>query len=141
MPIIKKTLSENPANRVAVIKSLNADFAMLDPGRKYIVEVVEETRSIQQNSYLWAVVYSSIANYMRDQKQVNYSTEAIHETLKEMFLVPRIEQLSKREVKIYKSTTKLTKREFSDYLEQIFAWAAEFGLTIPSPDWDYRVQS
>lgn len=93
-----------------------------------------ETRSVRQNRYLWGVVYATVVSFMRDHHGRDYSDEAIHETLKELYLPSRVEQLASREVRIYRSTTKLTKREFSEYVEHCIRWAAEFGCVVPLPD-------
>ena len=102
------------------------------------IRIGKATRSIKQNSYLWAVVYPTIRIFMADNHNQEYSDEAIHEATKEMFLPSRVEQWASREVKVYRSTAKLTKQEFADYLDQVFAWAGGFGCSIPEPSFSWK---
>lgn len=129
----------DPANRGPVINHLSSMLHALPEGTRARVEVREETRSLAQNAYLWAVCYATIVRFMREHHGRDYSDEAIHETLKELFLPSRVEQMKSREVRIYRSTTKLTKREFGEYVEHVQRWAAEFGCVIPEPDWEWKL--
>ena len=104
------------------------------------IDVRKCTRSLAQNSYLWGLVYPTVKRFMADNHNKDYSEEAIHEACKEMFLPSRVEQLATREVRVYRSTTKLTRQEFSDYLEHIFRWAGGFGCSIPQPDFQWKVE-
>jgi NinB protein len=88
------------------------------------VEKKRVKRSDQQNRYLWGVVYEVIA------RQCGYTTEQIHDLLRYKFL--KVEDGRTPGMYTITSTTKLTKDEFSEYIEQIRAWASEFlGCYIP----------
>ena len=130
--------ADDPDGRSSVLSALTAQLEGLPRDKAFVVSVTPETRSLRQNSYLWGVVYAEIVDYMKHEHQCEYSAEAVHEVLKIKFLPHTVEQMHRRSVKIYRTTTKLTKEEFSDYLEKVFAWAAEFGLVISSPDWDWQ---
>lgn len=133
------TLPPDPAARSTAIAALVHHCSMdLDPERRYVATVAEETRSLAQNAYLWGVVYATIVEYMREHHGRDYSDEAVHEALKELFLPSRVEQMARRKVRIYRSTTKLTKREFADYVEHCIRWAAEFGCVVPPPEWSWK---
>ena len=117
-------LTEDAVNRKSVIAAMNAYLGGLPKDKTFVLSVASETRSLKQNAYLWSGVYPAIVNFMRDHHGRDYSNDAIHETLKELFLPFKVEQMAKREIKIYRSTKKLTKREFSEYVEHIMRWAA-----------------
>ena len=88
------------------------------------VEKHKTTRSTPQNRLLWGVVYEVIARHL------GYSTEEIHDLMRYKFL--RVED--GRVPGMYKitSTTKLSKNEFSEYIEEISRWSSEFlGCYIP----------
>lgn len=129
-----------PGTRADRVSSFMRDVMGLPADKAFVLEAKEETRSMRQNKYLWGVAYRAIVEFMRDHHGRDYSDEAIHETLKELFLPSRVEQLASREVRIYRTTTKLTKREFCEYVEHVVRWAAEFGCVIPEPDPDLVAQ-
>jgi len=94
-----------------------------------------ELRSHNQNAYLWAVVYKEIADHTGE------SQDSVHEHCRREYgIIEEVKapgfgdykegQLLKR----VKSTTAMTTKEFTDYIEKIRAWAAEFlSLSIPDP--------
>ena len=130
--------ADDPDGRRAVLRALTAQLEGLPQDKAFVVSVTPETRSLRQNAYLWTVVYPEIVQFMENTHQKQYSSEAVHEVLKIKFIPHRVEHMNRRDVKIYRTTTKLTKAEFSDYLEKVFAWAAEFDCVISQPDWDWR---
>ena len=87
------------------------------------------TRSNSQNSYMWGVVLTLIA------ESTGHTTEEIHDILKSMFLPRKFITLGNREVETRKSTTELDTTEFEQYLERIRAWASsELSIRIPLPN-------
>jgi hypothetical protein len=88
------------------------------------VEKHKTTRSTQQNKYLWGVVYEIPARHL------GYSAEAIHDLMRYKFL--RVEDGRTPGLYTITSTTKLTKDEFSEYIENMKQFWSEFqGLYIP----------
>jgi hypothetical protein len=82
-------------------------------------------RSDQQNRYYWGVVVDLLAVH------TGYTPEEMHEALKIKFLSVRRDGLPDT----VKSTTKLTKDEFCEYIDNIQKWAArDMGCVIPDPD-------
>ena len=133
-------LTDDESNRSSVKAALNNYLNKLPAEKTVVVSITAETRTLKQNAYIWSGVYPSIVNFMRDHHGIDYSSDAIHETLKQLFLPFRVEQMARREIKIYRSTTKLTKAEFCEYVEHIMRWASEFGCVIDGPTWsDWRV--
>ena len=105
----------------------NLDNLMLTLADKNVwisIEKQTKNRSIPQNSYLWGVVYKIICEHTGDDD------ESFHHWARGKFLsvtggaVPKI-----------KSTTKLSPKEFMEYVDKIIKWAAEFdGIYIPFPN-------
>lgn len=88
----------------------------------------EETRTEQQNRLLWAGAYSPIAEFLSEQSGKAVTTEMIHWLCKEKFLPPLVVPLKAGDKTYPGSTTKLTKSEFSDYIEKVWAWGASMGV-------------
>ncbi len=96
-----------------------------------------KSRSHNQNSYYWMCLdlildglHEIGYNEVRDKNDV-------HELLKQMFLKRRIVNEQTGEVigELSRSTTELTKDEFSEYLDRIGQWCAEYlGFPLPEPD-------
>lgn len=87
-------------------------------------------RTLLQNNYLWGVVYEYIAN------DTGLDVEEIHEEMKERFL-PRFFEKDEAGVErpLEKSTTRLSTKEFTVYIEKVRAWAGtELGINIPNPN-------
>jgi len=81
-------------------------------------------RTDNQNNYYWAVPIKMISDF------TGYYKDEVHTAMKSMFLaregdfIPRIP-----------STTRLSTKEFNDYLERIAEWAAHtLEVVIPPPD-------
>lgn len=102
-----------------------------------------ETRSQKQNRYLWGWIYASIARLLNDSGQtiklkegndIEWTKDTIHEAFKATFLaLPPIET-AKGEIKLYKSTSSLSKKDFSAYLINIDkACLSWFNIVIPAP--------
>ncbi len=112
-------------------KAMLGDFLARFDGKAMTVEISKpaSTRSLKQNAYYWGVILTIIA------QETGHSTEEIHLALKDMFLPRKFLTLGSREVEIRKTTVDLTPTEFSTYIEQIRAWAAqELACSIPSPN-------
>lgn len=87
-----------------------------------IKEVV--SRSQMQNSYYWGQVIGSPSkegSLLSSEMFQGYTKQELHEALKEKFEV--------------KSTTGMSQEDFSEYINKIIRWAAEFGeMYIKEPD-------
>ncbi len=100
-------------------------------GRKVQVrfEPPKRTRSTRQNSYLWGVCYSMIAN------ETGHDPEEVHKWMSLKFLPRQFITIAGEEQEVTKSTTGLDTREFEIYTERVRAFAAqELGLNIPLPN-------
>ena len=92
------------------------------------IDKVMNTRSLKQNSYLWGGIYPLFA------ETTGHTISEIHEIFKRKFLSPTFTTYRDREIKLPRSTKKLTKGEFADYILRIEAEAGELGIVISSPD-------
>lgn len=108
---------------------------------RYVANVTEkkQSRSDSQNALMWAVL-SEISN----QLEVNgkkFSADAWHEYFKQEYLPDAVyelvkdhetyqkwEQLPNGSRRLKGSTTDLTTKGFSEYIEQIYAFAASEGV-------------
>ena len=85
-------------------------------------------RSLNLNSYYWAVVVKLVSN------ETGYDKEEAHEILKSMFLRTKY-QIKGIWVDGMKSTTKLSNQEMIDYIDEVKRFASSsLGLYIPDPN-------
>lgn len=88
----------------------------------------EETRTEQQNRLLWAGAYTPIAQHLSEESGKIITRDMVHCVAKDRFC-PRIVVEFQGKSKSYpQSTTRLNKQEFSDYLQQVYAWGASMGV-------------
>lgn len=113
-------------NKLALSKFLSSNQ---EAGYKglYTVEIEKEKskRSLDQNAYLWGVVYKTIA------ESTGHTEQEIHEYLKRVCLPPQIAKIMGKEIKLPASTTNLDKGAFGQYIERIRAEIAPLGISIP----------
>lgn len=105
-------------------------------GRPVYVTVEEwrNTRSEQQNRYYWGVVVKLIS------EETGFDTMEAHEVLKHKFNPKHSELTNKTtgEIELIEyggTTTRMTTKDFMEYIEKIQRWASEFlSLNIPDPN-------
>ena len=88
----------------------------------------DEKRSAEQNALLWVSAYRPIAMFLSEQSGKVITSEMVHAVAKDRFLEPVVVALGEKSKPYPGSTTKLGKKKFSDYLEQVYAWGAEMGV-------------
>jgi hypothetical protein len=99
--------------------------------KAYEVTVKERKslRSIQQNRYLWGVVYPTILKHLP-----GWESDDVHEYfLGECFGWETLEGFGRRRLRPIKRSSKLNKQEFGDYVSFIQRKAAELGIFIDDP--------
>jgi hypothetical protein len=127
-----------------IFRCMNKDGNIIIParGRDYLrnlPEIVEvtvkpwrENRSVQQNKYLWGVVYELISEHTGD------SPGAVHKFFTAKYLTDTVEIHTPKgtiEQEFIRSTTELNTQEFSEYTNKIKDWARDFlEMHIPDPD-------
>ena len=107
------------------------------------IEPEEKKRSVQQNKYLWGVVYKTIVDNdpgffccdavdsLRKTARLS-AAEVVHEFCKARFLPSA--DLPGLQITVAPSTAKLTRKEFQEYVEAIRRWAAdELQVFVPDP--------
>jgi hypothetical protein len=118
--------------------------SMLAAGHTLAVSIApkEDDRSIQQNRFYWGACLKDISEQAKINGQ-RYTADAWHELFKRQFL-PRVVKKSavagrKRKVVTVSigSTTGLSVRKMSLYLEKVQAFAAsELGVQFTIQSWD-----
>lgn len=112
------------------------EFAKNNIGKKLILTIEEpkKDRSLNQNSYMWGVVYEYVSQF------TGYTPEEVHDTCKAEFNYEMVEILNKetgeliQEKKVL-STKNLSTDKMEIYLERIRRYyLTKYGLMIPLPN-------
>lgn len=114
-------LSHDTARNNAVIACRNAPVG-------YVVEIKEKTRSLEQNSMLWALltdVSRQVDWYGRKLSPENWKN-VFSAALKKQDVVPNID--GDGFVVLGQSTSKMGKKEFGDMIELIQSFGAQRGV-------------
>lgn len=118
----------NRARAATVIQSLPADKPWL-----VTIEPYQRKRTEQQNRYLWGVVYKTIGaslGYMGEEDM-----NELHRLLLKKCFGSKTVTILNEEFEIpLRTSSKLNKQEFSDYIAFIQQKAAELGIFIPDPE-------
>lgn len=134
------------AHNVAKLAYERARMLIADGKRvRMLAEEAEDDRSIQQNRFMWGVVLKEIS----EQASINgqrWSADAWHELAKRQFLGYEFKKTviagRKRKTvsKQLRSTTRLSVKRMSEYLEKLMAFAiTDLGVTFSERRWeDYR---
>lgn len=95
---------------------------------KYSVKIglAKNIRSLAQNSAYWGVWLKTIA------ESTDHSAAVWHEVFKKLFIDAQVEEVNGIVVELRKSTTKLSKKKFSEYVEHVHKYAAEeLNIVLP----------
>jgi hypothetical protein len=104
-----------------------AQKALQDAKQGWVVSISPPNRTTSQNAFYWATL-RAISEQIRPSKV--HDPDVWHAYFKTLFLPTRMTELPNGQVmESEPTTTGLTKAEFSDYVEQVLAWAMEHGLT------------
>lgn len=110
-----------PNNRLNIIEAIRTapDYQ--------IVEIRPEDRTAAQNRFYWATL-RQISESIAPQGRT-YNADVWHEYCKTRWLSTMMIELPNGEIKeVERTTTNLTKHEFSDYITQVLAWCGEMGM-------------
>jgi hypothetical protein len=107
------------------------------------IKPYKRNRSVLANAFLWGWVYDQIATKLGDAGLVihcddgtehPYTAEILHEIFKQKFLAIGSIEAKGRSLTLYKSTTKLTKPEFSEFIEDVRGFVYQFWeITVQDP--------
>ena len=115
-----------------------ADLKALRDGVYEVSVRPKNIRSNPQNRYLWAVVYSEVRIALVNLGN-DVSVDEVHEFLKQKFNPVEILGAESSDT-IGGSTAGMTKDEFSNYVEKIGQWAADFlNIEIPPPNTELKL--
>lgn len=106
------------------------------PGKQVLIKIERRgvKRSTQQNRYLWGIVYEEVRLGFLN---IGYEMTAdeVHFFLKEKFNPVTVENKDGVVIEMPGSTTQMTKTQFSEYIEKIARFAAEYlSIKIPAPN-------
>ena len=95
----------------------------------WVVRIEPANRTNAQNAFYWALLQSISEQVMPGGK--SHSRDTWHIYFKTLFLPGRMIELPNGQVmEAEPTTTGLTKAQFSDYVEQVLAWATNHGLQM-----------
>ena len=95
-----------------------------------------DKRSLKQNAYLFGVPYKLISEY------TGYTTSEVHHEMCLMFHFEFKSRFDGSMVQTPKTTTSMSKKEFTQYWEKIQIYAAEnWDLYIPSPNEELMISA
>lgn len=128
------TILHKESGEIANKKAVRELFDQLKDG-KYLIEITDKNkRSNPQNAYYWAAVIPLVQQGIKDLG-TEVTKEETHEFLKSKFNFLEIVNTETAQCeRIPRSTTALSKSEFSEYVAKIQQFAAEFlNTVIPDP--------
>jgi len=99
---------------------------------EYVIPLERElVRTIPQNKLYWGVYVRILADHF------GYFLEEMHEELK--YLFNPVDSKIKPGNRVGGSTARMTRKQFTEYLEKIELWAdAEHGVLLPKPESDEK---
>lgn len=101
------------------------------------VKEVKATRSLAQNSYLWAVCYPTILE-QGGETLAGWESDDLHQYfLGEHFGWETLGGFGKKRMRPMRRSSKLSTTEFQEYVDFIHRTAANLGIVIPDPDPDF----
>ncbi|OQB05447.1 MAG: hypothetical protein BWY21_01994 [Parcubacteria group bacterium ADurb.Bin216] len=107
-----------------------ADYCKTLVGKELMLTLTDKKakRSDNQNAYYWSVIVKDLS------EELGYETDEIHLLLKEMFIPKKYMTVKGLEFAVIPSTTKLSTKEFKEYIEKIQRWASGQGIYLPDPN-------
>lgn len=117
------------------------EWARQNPGRNILVKFERRgaKRSLPQNRYYHGIVVQSV---MLGLREIGYSMshDETHYFLKQKFNPVQVPNKHGEAIELPGTTTELNKVEFSEYIERIAQWAAEYlSISIPAANADLKM--
>jgi len=104
------------------------------PIYKVTIEPYKAKRSVSQNRLLWLWM-NEISNKYYETRGKLYSPDMWAEYFKQNFIESAITEIRGEAIKMAKTTTQMTTKEFTDYLEKIDIYVvSELDIILPHPD-------
>jgi len=100
------------------------------------LSILSKKRSMEQNSYYWAVIIPITKNAINESWGEVWSTEKTHEFLKSKFLFyEKVNEETSEIIKVPKSTTENTTTDQENYYSEIREFLKEwFNVECPLPN-------
>lgn len=127
----KNTRKEAIAQAVAVlVRDIDESKAW-----QVTVEEFKKPRTNQQNAYLWGVVYPAILEAGGEMLR-GWLADDLHEYfLGEIYGWETLEGMGRKRLRPLKRTSRMTRSEFMNYLEEVSQRCANIGIVIPEPSY------
>lgn len=100
------------------------EYLSFNEGKTLIIAPEKKGRSNSQNAYYW--VYLGII-----EKETGENANDLHEYFKRKLLPPVFKKIRGEDIKLPRSTTKLNKVDFGEYLDKICAMT---NVPLPNPE-------
>lgn len=115
------------------VMMLGAIQGLVETGKRYRITISEfDKRSLPQNNLYWEWMTRLGQHFSKSGAK--YSSEEMHDLMRHKFLGYVNKKIGNTELQPQlRSTTDLTKKEFSEYMMKIEVWAAEHGCLLPYP--------
>lgn len=137
MSQIKRIFPKN-TNKEAIVQAVAVLVRNIDTSRAWQVTVEEfkKPRTNQQNAYLWGVVYPAILEAGGEMLR-GWLADDLHEYfLGEVYGWETLEGMGRKRLRPLKRTSRMTRSEFMEYLEQVSQRCANMGIVIPEPSYE-----
>lgn len=127
----KNTRKEAIAQAVAVlVRNIDESKAW-----QITVEEFKKPRTNQQNAYLWGVVYPAILEAGGEMLR-GWLADDLHEYfLGEIYGWETLEGMGRKRLRPLRRTSRMTRSEFMNYLEEVSQRCANMGIVIPEPSY------
>lgn len=112
------------------------EWARQHPNKNIVIKFERKgsKRSNPQNAYYWGICIKEITLRLRELGHTWINDEDVHEIMKLKFNYEHVVSEGGEVMELPKSTTTLTKTQFSEYVEKIRLWASDFlNIQIPDP--------
>jgi len=99
----------------------------------FLLKRCKEQRSKKQNSMYWTAIVPVVAGGLAEVNGEEWDDDRAHEFMKDRFLSIGIPDKNGEIIgHVVRSTTSLTKSEFSKYVDEISEWALDYlGVKVP----------
>lgn len=133
-----KRVLERTKPKGQILESLVKEFYTANPEvDKAMIEIkpFKMTRSDAQNDLYWA--WLTVA---RDEGETGYTKDELHRFMRSKFLGYEETKYKNEVVSELRSTRKLKVKEFSEYIDEVDRFFAEYGIILPRDDTYYLAQ-
>lgn len=135
---MNKRIIPKGTQKADVVRAINTMIRDLDPAKSWQISIdeVKPRRSLNQNSFLWGVVYPSLLEGGGEALE-GWSALDLHNFfLMEMWGTETLTAFGKTWTRPARRSSTMNKQEFSDFIGYIEQRAADMGIIIPEPSYE-----